>query len=139
MPKTDPKFSNDIFYFDGFGQHIQVQADTIDELKDQITEVKAYLETTGATPRWNDVPKPYPSPVNLYNGPTPGQVKNEDAMLEAATATFGVQKLCPTDGTTMKFSPPGISKTKVDKNGHPKRFNSRYECPTCQLTVWNKD
>jgi hypothetical protein len=134
--ETTPKFSYDIFFNKGFGAHIQVQADNLDELKTAIADVAEYLDQTGAEPRANDRAAFVPA----TSGQTGGTAESSASPMErAATAVFGTQKLCSMDGTVMKYVNGGLSRTKTNKDGSPKRFSSRYECPTCQITVWNKD
>jgi hypothetical protein len=136
MPKTDnPKFNSDIFFFKDFGAHIQVNSGDIDELKLDLANVVDYLNELGAVPRNSDAPyKPYVAQTSTGTGET-----DQSPMEAAAEATFGVQKLCPNDGNVMKFSPGGVSRSKTNADGSPKKFNSRYACAACQLTVWNKN
>jgi hypothetical protein len=128
-----PKFTYNIFFSKKFGSHIQVHAEDLDTLKSDVAEVEAYLEEAGATPQNRD---------KTFTPPSPKQEADMDA---AADKIFGAkpvqsyEKLCQNDGTPMSYKPGGISKDKVDKNGNPKKFNSRYQCPTCQMVVWNKD
>lgn len=37
--------------------------------------------------------------------------------------------VCPEHGEEWKLVPSGISKTKVDANGNPKRYNAFWTCP----------
>ena len=37
--------------------------------------------------------------------------------------------VCPLHGEDWKLVPAGVSRTKVDENGQPKRFNAFYTCP----------
>lgn len=36
---------------------------------------------------------------------------------------------CPEHGEDWKLVPAGVSRTKVDENGQPKRFNAFWVCP----------
>lgn len=125
QPESAARVSWDVFFVGeyGFGEHLQVIANTSKPIIEGRAQLLEWLKTTGAKPQPRDIPFP-----SKTTAPAVTAGAKTDPMYAAAQQVLGAQvgRMCPIHSADMKRIGGTADHGRLSKNGKP--YNAFWVC-----------